>query len=108
MENRKRFHLDQTAIRMVKEPPLYSDIPMNGPQAVIKLLADTFKDYDREVFGVVNLRPDLKPINLNIISIGALDYAMENTREVMKRAILSNAYSMLLVHNHDWKIRSKP
>lgn len=100
MDNRKLFHLDQAAIRMVKEPPLYSDIPMNGPQAVIKLLADTFKDYDREVFAVVNLRPDMKPINLNIISIGALDYAMAHPREVMKSAILSNAYSMLLVHNH--------
>ncbi len=63
MENRKSFHLDQAAIRMVKEPPLYSEFPLNTPQAVVKLLADIYKDYDREVFTVVNLRPDLKPIN---------------------------------------------
>lgn len=100
MENRKLFHLDQAAIRMVKEPPLYSDIPLDTPQAVVKLLADIYKDYDREVFTVVNLRPDLKPINLNIVSIGALDQAMAHPREVMKSAILSNASSILLVHNH--------
>ena len=100
MENRKSFHLDQAAIRMVKEPPLYSEFPLNSPQAVVKLLADIYKDYDREVFTVVNLRPDLKPINLNIVSIGALDQAMAHPREVMKSAILSNASSIMLVHNH--------
>ena len=100
MENRKSFHVDQAAIRMVKEPPLYSEFPLNTPQAVVKLLADIYKDYDREVFTVVNLRPDLKPINLNIVSIGALDQAMAHPREVMKSAILSNASSILLVHNH--------
>ena len=100
MENRKSFHLDQAAIRMVKEPPLYSEFPLNTPQAVVKLLADIYKDYDREVFTVVNLRPDLKPINLNIVSIGALDQAMAHPREVMKSAILSNASSIMLVHNH--------
>lgn len=100
MENRKSFHLDQAAIRMVKEPPLYSEFPLNSPQAVVKLLADIYKDYDREVFTVINLRPDFKPINLNIVSIGALDQAMAHPREVMKSAILSNASSIMLVHNH--------
>lgn len=100
MENKKPFHLDQAAFRMVKEPPLYSDVPLNTPQAVVRLLADTFKDYDREVFAVVNLRPDLKPVNLNIVSIGALDQAMAHPREIMKSAILSNAASILLAHNH--------
>ncbi len=100
MESKELFHLDQAAIRMVKEPPLYCEFPLNSPQAVVKLLADIYKDYDREVFTVINLRPDFKPINLNIVSIGALDQAMAHPREVMKSAILSNASSIMLVHNH--------
>ena len=92
--------LQKAQIRLVKEPSLYSEEPVNTPGAAVKLVADTLKDYDREVFAVVNLRPDLKPINLNIVSIGALDYAMAHPREVMKSAILSNASSILLIHNH--------
>jgi hypothetical protein len=100
MENKKPFQLEQAAIRLVNEPPLYSDFPLNSPQAVVKLLAELLKDYDREVFAIVNLRPDLKPINLNIVSIGALDQAIAHPREILKSAILSNAASMMLVHNH--------
>lgn len=100
MENKKKFHLDQAAIRLVREPPLYSDIPIDSPQAVVRLLADLLKDYDREIFVIVNMRPDLKPINFNIVSIGALDQAMAHPREILKTAILSNAASIMLVHNH--------
>ena len=104
MESRKSFHVDRAAIRMVKEPPLYSEFPLNTPQAVVKLLADIYKDYDREVFTVVNLRPDLKPINLNIVSIGALDQAMAHPREVMKSAILSNASSKQCIASSVYEI----
>ncbi|MDF2854634.1 MAG: hypothetical protein K0Q87_485 [Neobacillus sp.] len=53
-----------------------------------------------EVFAIVSLRPDLKSINLHIVSIGALDQAMAHPREILKSAILSNAAAMMLVHNH--------
>ena len=40
------FKLEQVAIRMVKEPPLCADYPLNSPQAVIRLVADVLRDYD--------------------------------------------------------------
>ena len=40
MQN-KPFHLDKVAIRMVKEPPLFSEVPINSPQAAVKMMADT-------------------------------------------------------------------
>jgi len=95
-----QFHLDKVAIRMVKEPPLYSDHTLSGPDAVVKLMADTLRDYDREVFAVINLRSDLRPINVNLVSVGALDQSLVHPREVMKTVILSNAASVMLVHNH--------
>lgn len=48
MDNKKPFYLEQAAIRLVREPPLYSDFPLDSPQAVVKLLADLLKDYDRK------------------------------------------------------------
>lgn len=100
MGNKKPFQLEQVAIRMVEAPPLQSDYPLNSPDAVVKLMAETLKDYDREVFVVVNLRPDLKPINMNIVSMGALDQSLVHPREAIKSMVLSNACSVLMVHNH--------
>ena len=94
------FALDRVAIRMVKEPPLYSDTPIESPQAVVQVMADTLKDYDREVFAIINLRPDLKPINVNIVSVGALDQSLVHPREAIKSMVLSNAASVMIVHNH--------
>ena len=85
---------------MVKEPPLYSDIPIESPQAVVQVMADTLKGYDREVFAIINLRPDLKPINVNIVSVGALDQSLVHPREAIKSMVLSNAASVMMVHNH--------
>lgn len=85
---------------MVEAPPLASDYPINSPEAAIKLMTDILKDYDREVVVVINLRPDLKPINMNIVSMGALDQSLIHPRELMKSTILSNASSLMIVHNH--------
>jgi len=94
------FKLEQVAIRMVKEPPLCADYPLNRPQAVIRLVADVLRDYDREVVAIINLRSDLRPININLASMGALDHAIANPRELLKSTILSNAAGMIMVHNH--------
>ena len=100
MPKKKPFKLDRVAIRMVKEPPLYSDVPLSNPEAVIKVKRDVFKEYDREVVALVSLKSNLTPVNLNIVSIGAIDQAVIHPRELLKSAILSNAASVLIAHNH--------
>lgn len=92
--------LNQVAVRLVKQPPLYSDIPMSDPEAAIRVMNDFLSQMDRELFCIVNLQSDLKPINMNIVSAGALDQAIAHPREILKSAILSNANSMMLIHNH--------
>lgn len=94
------FHLDQASVRLVQDPPLYSSEPVNTPDAAVRVLSDAFRDFDREVFVVVNLRADLKPINVHVASMGTLDSAMVHPREVLKASILSNAAKVLLMHNH--------
>ncbi len=93
------FTLRKVAIRMVDEPPLFSDVPMNSPNAAIMAMADTLSQYDREVVAVVNLRSDLKPINMNIVSMGALDACFVHPRELLKSVVLSNASAIMMVHN---------
>ena len=92
--------LEQVAIRMVEQPPLYSKEPMNNPDAAIRVMNEFLSQVDRELFCIVNLQADLTPINMNIVSVGSLNEALINPREIFKSAILSNAHSMMLIHNH--------
>ena len=92
--------LEQVAIRMVEQPSLYSKEPMNNPDAAIRVMNEFLSQMDRELFCIVNLQADLTPINMNIVSVGSLNEALINPREIFKSAILSNAHSMMLIHNH--------
>ena len=99
-EKTNMYRLNQVAIRMVEMPPLLSDVPMDGPEAAVKVMADMLKDYDREVVAIVNLQTDGKPINMNVVSMGALDQSIAHPREILKSTILTNASAIMLVHNH--------
>lgn len=99
-EKTNMYRLNQVAIRTVEMPPLLSDVPMDGPEAAVKVMADMLEDYDREVVAIVNLQTDGKPINMNVVSMGALDQSIAHPREILKSTILSNASAIMLVHNH--------
>lgn len=92
--------LQQVGIRMVQEPPLIANEQVNSPEAAIRVMNDFLSQMDRELFCIVNLQSDLKPINMNIVSVGALNEALVHPREILKSAVLSNASSMMLIHNH--------
>lgn len=96
----EEYALDQVAIRMVKLPPLMSKEPMNNPDAAVRLMNETLKEFDREAVVVVNLQNDLKPINMNFVSMGTLNASAVHPREILKTSILSNAASIMLFHNH--------
>ena len=97
----KGHKLENVAIRMVKAPPLYSSEPLKTPMDAVRVLGKELEAYDREVLCVVNLRSDLAPINMNIVSMGSLNASIIMTaREVFKSSILSNAGFIMMVHNH--------
>ena len=92
--------LKQVGIRLVEELPLLSPEPMNNPEAAVRVLGKWLSEMDRELFCVVNLNTNLTPINMNVVSMGALNMAYVHPRETMKSAILSNSAYLMLVHNH--------
>ena len=96
----KPYTLDKVAIRMVKEPPLYSETPVRSPDDAVRLMAEMLKGYDREVFCIVNFRNDMSPINMNIVSMGTLNASLIHPREILKSPILSNAAHVMAFHNH--------
>ena len=95
------FQLDTVAVRLVKtREPLTSDEPLTSPEAVVRALAQEMSFYDREVIGVINFDTKMRPINVNFVSAGTLNSSLAHPREIMKSAILSNASSMMMIHNH--------
>lgn len=92
--------LPQVAIRMVQERPLISTEKMDSPKAAIHVMSEFLSQMDRELVCVVNLQSDMKPINMSIVSMGALSESLVHPREMMKSAILSNAHSFMMIHNH--------
>ena len=100
MSTTRPYKLDRVAIRMVKEPPLYSAEPIRSPENAVRVVAEMLRQYDREAFCIVNLRNDLSPINMNIVSTGTLNASIAHPREILKSAVLSNASATMLFHNH--------
>jgi DNA repair protein RadC len=72
---------------------------LNSPKVVFDLLKE-IQDLDREIFFVLTLNANNQLINIHIVSIGILNSALVHSREVFRPAIIDNAYSIILVHNH--------
>lgn len=100
MEKKEPFQLDVVSIRLVKNAPLFSDRKITGPKDAVSLVGEMLCEMDREVVCVINLKSDGTPINCNFASMGAINQAVAEPRELFKSAILSNAAKMILVHNH--------
>ena len=94
------FKLEQVAIRLVPEVPLWDDKPIQSPGRAVEVIGKYIRDMDREAVCVVNFNARLQPINFQIVSIGTLDQALCEPRELLKAGILSNASSMMILHNH--------
>lgn len=93
--------VDIVSVRMVKECSLmYKDRVVSSPGDGYNLLRQFLGDVDREHFVVICLDTKNQPTNINVCHIGSLNASIVHPREVMKPAILSNAASILVGHNH--------
>lgn len=73
---------------------------ITSPLDAFSILEGYMQGLDREHFVVLLLDTKNKVIGINTVSIGNLDSSIVHPREVFKPAILSNARSILLAHNH--------
>lgn len=90
MPKKNDFKLDVVSVRLVKDTPIYSEHTFNNPADIAAVMGDCMCQFDREVVCVVNLRSDLKPINVHFASVGSLNEAMAHPRELFKSSILSS------------------
>ena len=65
-----------------------------------RILQQYLEGADREHFVVLLLDTQNQVIGIHTVTIGTLDASLIHPREVYKTAILANAASVLLAHNH--------
>jgi DNA repair protein RadC len=73
---------------------------ISGKSDAARIALAILQDCDREHFLVIALDARNRPIATNIAHIGTLLEASISPREVFKFAILANAASIIVAHNH--------
>ena len=73
---------------------------LSNPDAILDFLKEYMEDLTTECILVFNLDNRNNVINFNRAAIGIVNMAVSTGREIFKTAILSNASSILICHNH--------
>lgn len=98
----EEYELKQVKVRLklTEAEPLYSAEQLTTPDKAVEVMAQALAQMDREYCCVVNLDGANHPINFNVVSIGDINQAQVPIQNVFKSAILSNAASIMMFHNH--------
>lgn len=91
----------EVSVRLVKEKEAtYDGVELRKGTDVARFLQDHMRDLDREHFLVLTVNTRNRLISFSVAAIGTLDAVMIKPREIFKVAILQNAHSVILAHNH--------
>ena len=96
------YELKKVAVRLKlkEEPGLYSTTSFSTPETAVKEMKEVMEEYDTETVCIINLDTKMRPINYSIISIGDINASLVPIKNVFKAALLSNATSFIILHNH--------
>lgn len=92
--------LDMVGIRLVPDRKLYSEKQISSPGDAIEVIANNLQWMNREYVMLLNLNAQNQVLNASVINIGGLDHALVSVPEIFKTALLANANSFLMLHNH--------
>jgi len=96
-----QFYAPIYQIRLVRDGrQRIVDRTIHNPAEAAILLKTYLRGVDREHFVVILLDTKTQLIGINTVAMGTLDSAQVTGREVFKAAILANANSIILGHNH--------
>lgn len=101
-DKHKLYELKEIKVRLKPEAgeSLLSNEVISSPDDVIKLMQGYIGDLDREKLIVVNLDTQNRPLSYHVVSIGDVNRSLAPIQNVYKTAILNNASSIMLFHNH--------
>lgn len=96
-----RKYVPLVRLNAVKEKSLvYHGERLDSPEKAAGFIHSYLADADREYAVVCCMDAKLRPVSVEVVSIGSLQVCPLEPREVFKNAILCNAASFLLFHTH--------
>ena len=72
---------------------------ITGPENAV-VLARAILPTDREGFAVIHCDGRRQPLSVELVAVGIINACIVHPREVFKGAILANAASIIVAHNH--------
>jgi DNA repair protein RadC len=88
-------------VMLVREAGLSaSEAEITNPKIAASIARDYLEGLDREHFIVLLLDSRNRVTGINTVSVGSLSTTIVHPREVFKPAMLANANSVILCHNH--------
>ena len=101
MSKEQRKRIDIVKVKLVKESSiLYEQRRITSPSVAANLMEAFLDGLDREELIVIALDTKNQPTTINVCSRGSLNSSIVHPREVFKTAILGNAASIVIGHNH--------
>ena len=89
------------SLRLVREGSiLYQTRRISSPKDAVGIGQQFLEDADREQVIVCCLDTKNQPLSISVVSMGILNSSLIHPREIFKTAILTNAASIMLFHNH--------
>lgn len=78
----------------------YETVMVSSPEDAARLLQREIRGRDRECLWRIDLDARNQVTSYELVSMGTVDAALVHPREIWKGALLSNASSVIVVHNH--------
>ena len=97
MERDKAYYIQKVMELTVREA---TGQPVTRPDMIVPMLKDFLAHYDVEHFVIVLLDGRSRIIDIVIMSKGSINKTLVPVRECFREALMKNAVSMILAHNH--------
>ncbi|NLW56167.1 MAG: DNA repair protein RadC [Firmicutes bacterium] len=95
------YEIPVIKLSVVKDSNFHSKTKkINTPIDAAKVIQDYLRGADREHFITLALDTKNRIVNIHTVSIGTLNSSLVHPREVFKSAIITNAASIIIAHNH--------
>ena len=88
------------SIKQVVRESDFEVVQIKSPEDAASAIQKEIGDEDREVFFVLCLNTKNRVVAIHRASVGSINAAIVHPREVFKSAILNNAASIIIAHNH--------
>jgi len=92
--------VDIVQLKIIRTESIEYSTPLTTPDRAFELLRTFIGESDREHCVCVCLDSKNRPTSIERVSIGSLTSSIMHPREVFKSAIISNAHSVIIAHNH--------